>query len=254
MASLYNISSEILRIFENVENNEGEITDEEYNSLVIKQEELKTKLDCYVKAVKEFNASAAFCKTEKKSIDDRKKIYENRVLRLKKAMLDAVNNFGELGKNNKFIELESCRLYTKASTAVNVDEDRVNLFMTHFEKFLREVVNGDVLYTGEDVDLQGILDVINTNIKAEQEYGFVPFTLNDLTTFKIGIKSTATIYELFRSHKDAILEYAHNPFTSELSNETTKEDWKTIITVADEQGTAKPTMAELVKNESLIIK
>ena len=254
MASLYNISSEILRIFAHVENNEGEITDEEYNSLVIKQEELKTKLDCYVKAVKEFNASAAFCKTEKKSIDDRKKIYENRVLRLKKAMLDAVNNFGELGKNNKFIELESCRLYTKASTAVNVDEDRVNLFMTHFEKFLREVVNGDVLYTGEDVDLQGILDVINTNIKAEQEYGFVPFTLNDLTTFKIGIKSTATIYELFRSHKDAILEYAHNPFTSEISNETAKEDWKTIITVADEQGTAKPTMAELVKNESLIIK
>lgn len=254
MASLYNISSEILRIFENVENNEGEITDEEYNSLVIKQEELKTKLDCYVKAVKEFNASAAFCKTEKKSIDDRKKIYENRVLRLKKAMLDAVNNFGELGKNNKFIELESCRLYTKASTAVNVDEDRVNIFMTHFEKFLREVVNGDVLYTGEDVDLQGILDVINANIKAEQEYGFVPFTLNDLTTFKIGIKSTATIYELFRSHKDAILEYAHNPFTSEISNETAKEDWKTIITVADEQGTAKPTMAELVKNESLIIK
>lgn len=254
MASLYNISSEILRIFENVENNEGEITDEEYNSLVIKQEELKTKLDCYVKAVKEFNASAAFCKTEKKSIDDRKKIYENRVLRLKKAMLDAVNNFGELGKNNKFIELESCRLYTKASTAVNVDEDRVNLFMTHFEKFLREVVNGDVLYTGEDVDLQGILDVINTNIEAEQGYGFVPFTLNDLTTFKIGIKSTATIYELFRSHKDAILEYAHNPFTSEISNETAKEDWKTIITVADEQGTAKPTMAELVKNESLIIK
>lgn len=254
MASLYNISSEILRIFENVENNEGEITDEEYNSLVIKQEELKTKLDCYVKAVKEFNASAAFCKTEKKSIDDRKKIYENRVLRLKKAMLDAVNNFGELGKNNKFIELESCRLYTKASTAVNVDEDRVNLFMTHFEKFLREIVNGDVLYTGEDVDLQGILDVINTNIKAEQGYGFVPFTLNDLTTFKIGIKSTATIYELFRSHKDAILEYAHNPFTSEISNETAKEDWKTIITVADEQGTAKPTMAELVKNESLIIK
>lgn len=254
MASLYNISSEILRIFENVENNEGEITDEEYNSLVIKQEELKTKLDCYVKAVKEFNASAAFCKTEKKSIDDRKKVYENRVLRLKKAMLDAVNNFGEFGKNNKFIELESCRLYTKASTAVNVDEDRVNLFMTHFEKFLREVVNGDVLYTGEDVDLQGILDVINTNIKAEQKYGFVPFTLNDLTTFKIGIKSTATIYELFRSHKDAILEYAHNPFTSEISNETAKEDWKTIITVADEQGTAKPTMAELVKNESLIIK
>ena len=231
-----------------------EITDEEYNSLVIKQEELKTKLDCYVKAVKEFNASAAFCKTEKKSIDDRNIIYENRVLRLKKAMLDAVNNFGELGKNNKFIELESCRIYTKASTAVNVDEDRVNLFMTHFEKFLREVVNGDVLYTGEDVDLQGILDVINTNIKAEQEYGFVPFTLNDLTTFKIGIKSTATIYELFRSHKDAILEYAHNPFTSEISNETAKEDWKTIITVADEQGTAKPTMAELVKNESLIIK
>ena len=254
MASLYNISTDILRIFENVENNEGEITDEEYDSLIIKQEELKTKLDSYVKAVKEFNASAAFCKTEKKSIDDRKKVYENRVIRLKKAMLDAVNNFGEDGKNNKFIELDSCRLYTKSSVAVNVDEDRVNLFISHFEKFLRDIVNGDVLYTGADVDLQGILDVINANIKAEQEYGFVPFTLNDLTTFKIGIKTTATIYELFRNHKNAILEYAHNPFSSEISNETAKDDWKTIINVANEQGTAKPTMAEIIKNESLIIK
>ena len=161
MASLYNISSEILRIFENVENNEGEITDEEYNSLIIKQEELKTKLDCYVKAVKEFNASAAFCKTEKKSIDDRKKIYENRVLRLKKAMLDAVNNFGELGKNNKFIELESCRLYTKASTAVNVDEDRVNLFMTHFEKFLREERKFSDL---EALRRQISLDILQANL------------------------------------------------------------------------------------------
>ena len=253
MASLYNISNDILRIFENVENNDGEITNEEYNALIIKQEELKTKLDNYVKAVKEFNASAAFCKTEKKAIDDRKKLYENRVARLKDAMLGAVNSFGEEGKN-KFIELETCRLYTKNTIAVNVDENRVNLFMSYFEQYLREIVNGDVLYTGEDVDLQGILDAVNANIKAEQGDYFIPFTLNDLTTFKVGIKTTATVYELFRNHSHAIIEYGHNPFTSEISNETSKEDWKTIITVSEEQGTAKPTIAELVNNQSLIIK
>ena len=52
MSSLYNISNDILRIFNEVENNEGEITDEQYNELCIKQEELKEKLDRILKVLK----------------------------------------------------------------------------------------------------------------------------------------------------------------------------------------------------------
>ena len=44
MASLYQISEDILRIFNDVETNDGEITDEQYDALCIKQDELKEKL------------------------------------------------------------------------------------------------------------------------------------------------------------------------------------------------------------------
>ena len=42
MASLYEISNDILRIFNDVEVAEGEITDEQYDALQIKQEELSS--------------------------------------------------------------------------------------------------------------------------------------------------------------------------------------------------------------------
>ena len=60
MSSLYNISEDIYRIFDAIEAAEGEVTDEQYSELQIKQEELKEKLDSYVKAVKEFQANADF--------------------------------------------------------------------------------------------------------------------------------------------------------------------------------------------------
>lgn len=103
MASLYEISNDILRIFNDVEVAEGEITDEQYDALQIKQEELKEKLTNYVKAIKSWEVDEKALKDEKKRLNDRQTVFKNRIERLKKAMLEAVINFGETGKNNKFI-------------------------------------------------------------------------------------------------------------------------------------------------------
>ncbi len=254
MASLYNISNDIYRIFNSVELNDGEITDEQYDELCIKQEELKEKLDAYVKAVKEFQATADFCKKEKQSINDRQNVYRNRVERLKRAMLDAVQQFGEHGKNNMFIELPTCRLFTKSSKSIEIDEERVNILLSEFERYVRELVNSGIIYTGEDVDLQGILDSINANIIAEQGDSFEPYTLSDLTTLRVGIKTTASIYELFRHHKDALIEYTKNPLSCNINNESSKDDWKTIIELSKKGQVSAPTLATIVTNESLQIK
>ena len=64
MSSLYNISNDILRIFNEVEQAEGEITDEQYNDLCIKQEELRDKLDAYVKAIKTWQVDEQALKDE----------------------------------------------------------------------------------------------------------------------------------------------------------------------------------------------
>ena len=250
MSSLYYISQDIYRIFDAIESAEGEITDDQYSKLQIKQEELKEKLDAYVKAVKEFQANADFCKNEKKSINDRQNIYKNRVEKLKSAMLDAVNAFGEQGKSNKFIELPTCRIFTKTSKSIEADEIRLNILSKEFYRLICELVRNGVLYTGEDVDLQGILDVINANVIAEQGEGFEPFTIQDLIQCKLSISTTVSIYDCFRSNEYIIRHLVNNPINSKVDAEICKDDCKFIIENTDN----KLTIAKQVISNNLQIK
>lgn len=254
MASLYKISNDILRIFNDVEVGEGEITDDQYDALQIKQEELKEKLTNYVKAIKSWEVDEKALKDEKKRFNDRQTVFKNRIERLKNAALEAVLTFGEHGKSNMFIELPEFRLFSRQSTAIEIDEARVNIFLSEFERYVRELVGQGIIYTGEDVDLQGILDCINANVKAEKGDDFEPFTLTDLTTMRISVNTTMSIYELFRKGGDALSQYAKTPFNTTISNETVKDDWKTAISVAKQQETSMPTIAKEVVNQSLQIK
>lgn len=253
MSSLYQIQEDILRIFNDVEAAEGEITNELYDALMIKQEELKTKLDAYVKAIKSWEVDEKALKDEKKRFNDRQNVFKNRIERLKAAALEAVLNFGEQGKSNMFIELPTCRLFSRASQSIEVDEHRVRIFMEELERYVRELVTADILYSGKDVDLQGILDVINANVKATHGDSIKPFTLNDLITIKINISQTASVYDLFKSGL-ALNLYGKEPLYTKMEEVTAKEDWKTIIDSSKMTGTEPPTMAKVVVNQSLQIK
>lgn len=253
MSSLYQISEDILRIFNEVELNEGEITDDQYNALTIKQEELKTKLDAYIKAIKSWEADEKALKEEKKRFNDRQNIFKNRIERLKAAALQAVLTFGEQGKSNMFIELPTCRLFSRASKSVEIDESRISIFMEEFERYIRELVDADVLYAGKDVDLQGILDAINANCRATHGEDFEEFTLNDLIALKINVSQTASVYDLFKSGR-ALQLYGNEPIYTHMEVATSKDDWKTIIDSSKIAGTSAPTMAKVVVNQSLQIK
>lgn len=253
MSSLYQISEDILSIFNDVENAEGEITDEQYDVLCIKQEELKTKLDAYVKAIRSWEVDEKALKDEKKRFNDRQNVFKNRIERLKNAALQAVLAFGEQGKTNMFIELPNFRLFSRNSQAVEVDETRVRIFMEEFERYIRELVNADILYAGKDVDLQGILDCINANVRAIHGEEFELYTINDLIAMKINISQTASIYDLFKSGI-ALNLYGKEPIYTNMENVTSKDDWKTIIDSSKVAGTSAPTIAKIVTNTSLQIK
>lgn len=253
MSSLYQIQEDILRIFDAVETAEGEITDEQYDALIIKQEELNTKLDAYVKAIKSWEVDEKALKDEKKRFNDRQNVFKNRIERLKAAALQAVLTFGEQGKSNMFIELPTCRLFSRSSKSIEVDEQRIRIFMIEFERYVRELVSAGVLYAGKDVDLQGILDSINANVKAEQGEDFKPFTLNDLIAIKINISQTASIYDLFKSGL-ALNMYGQEPTYTEMEECTPKDDWKAIIESSKIANTSAPTLAKVVTNQSLQIR
>lgn len=254
MSSLYNISNDILRIFNEVEQAEGEITDEQYDELCIKQEELKEKLDSYVKAIKVWQVDEQALKDEKKRFNDRQNVYKNRIERLKKAMLEAVINFGETGKNNKFIELPNVRIFTKNTKSVEFNESRINILINKFRDLIRELVQQGILYTGEDVDLIGILDSINTQCIAEYGEDFSPFSISDLEYLTINISYSNTIGELLRNNPDILNHIGKDMFNTEITNETSKDEIKNVINVCSKLEQDQPTVAIIVNNQSIQFK
>lgn len=279
--SLYTIEENLLRIFADIEANEGEITDELFAELNLTKENLNAKLENYVKAIRSWEAEAESAKVEANKLVANAEVKTNRVKRLKLAMLSAVQVFGMNGKSgNKVIDLPNYKLFTKGSQSTEVDNKRISKLIEEFERFVRELVENDVLYTGSDVELQGILDVINTNCKAEYDnesitdlefdlegllnkVEFIPYTLADLITIKIKISTTRSIYDLFRNGKDILVMYSNNPTISTIQDTTPKDDWKTAIGIADSMNVnlkesdikyTSPTVAKIVKNTSIQIK
>ena len=68
MASLYNISMELENLFAQIEEQEGEVTEEQLKELEITENNLLEKVDNYVKVIKEYKNSSEFCKKEKENI------------------------------------------------------------------------------------------------------------------------------------------------------------------------------------------
>lgn len=254
MSSLYNISNDILSIFNEVEQAEGEITDEQYDKLCIKQEELKEKLDSYVKAIKVWQVDEQALKDEKKRFNDRQNVYKNRIERLKKAMLEAVINFGETGKNNKFIELPNVRIFTKNTQSVEFNDLRINILINKFRDLIRELVQQGILYTGEDVDLIGILDSINAQCIAEYGEDFSPFNISDLKYLTINISYSNTIVELLRNNPDILNHIGKDMFNTEITNGTSKDEIKNVINVCSKLEQDQPTVAIIVNNQSIQFK
>lgn len=253
MATLYEISQDIIDIFNIIESNDGEITDEMYNDLCIKQEDLKYKLDGYVKAIKEFEADADLCKKEKQRIADRQNIYKNRVEKLKEALLTAVENFGEEGKSNKFIECPTYRVFTRKSKSIEFDENRIRILINEFNRYVCELYSNGVLYVGEDVDILGILDAINANVKAEQGDTFIPFTIHDLFNIKLNIKFNYSIYDLF-SKNENVLKSIATSFNYTIENGTDKSNIKYIFADDKFNEENKITFAEQITKNTLQIK
>lgn len=249
--SLYSIQKDLIDLFNHIEENDGEITDAQIEYLEIKQEELADKLEKYRKAVLEWKADAAACKDEEKRIATRRKIYENRVERLKKSMLTAVKMFGEDTKSGgKCIELTTSKLSTRKTKSTAVYEERAKLFANYFREFLDEVYSQGILETGDEVDLHGVLDIINANLKAEHGDIYSPFTIGDLFV-KYNVTTKVSLADIMKHDVIANLLNTY-PFETNIELGASKEELKSDILGYDADN--RTSMAEIVENESLMIK
>ena len=254
MASIYNISSDLLELFQVIEDQEGEITEEQEKLLEIKEEELSDKLQKYAQAVRQFELDINSCKEEEKRIKARRDIYTKRIERLKKVMLDAVQVFGKETKSgSKYIELPTMRLGTRNSTSVTLDEYREQEIIDRTIQYVDELMD-EGIFDIDNFDMEGFLQALNANYKAEFDANpfnadkeFIPITANDLISIKCKFVFDGKLIDLLRN-EPLIAEHNATYIDSSCECNTSKTEMKEIL------NDKKVTFAELNNNVSLTMK
>ena len=204
MASLYNISQDILAIYDKIDQQEGEIFPEDEQALMITKEEFKEKLTGYNGYIGELNSNIDACKKEEARIKALRKSYEGRLDTTKKVVLTAVQQFGTPTKNGGWaIEFPTFKFSTRRSEVVVEDKLRLEYLEKELNRLIRELYINGMLNPNIKWDIQGLCDTLNANIKAEMEMNgeesiFVPFTPMDLDLIDIDIECTSKISNLFR--------------------------------------------------------
>lgn len=194
--SLYRISADLQELYEELENNGGELTPEIEDKLTIRQSELSTKLDNYVKMVKHCEMFIEACKAEKSRIDNIKKRYENMAKRFKESMATAVEKFGDTNKSgNKFIDLGMCRLTAMDSSAVDIDTEVPEKIVSYALSYLSEQYNESPANVSEKSEtfMAGMLDYINACMEKD---GRKKVEFGDVANLPVTVSISSTLGEV----------------------------------------------------------
>lgn len=248
MANLYEIEQELLDIYNELEENGGELTPELEEKLLLTQDNFKTKLNGYVNVINEITSKIDACKTEEKRISTLRKSREKSINRLKEIVQRCVINFGNINKSGNYsIELDTCKLATRGSDTLEFDEQKIEdlIYCVHRYVF-NYTINPES--TPQEI-LNGINGIYINNILAPRGVDIsdvILFTLDDLAIFKFNITFNMNANLLLTD--DKFCHCINNYISVKFENGTMKSDVKDIIRDCD------ITIAHNVRNHNLQIK
>lgn len=248
MANLYEIEQELLDIYNELEENGGELTPELEEKLLLTQDNFKTKLNGYVNVINEITSRIDACKTEEKRISTLRKSREKSINRLKEIVQRCVINFGDINKNGNYsIELDTCKLATRGSDSLEFDEQRIEDLIYCIHRYIMDY-NINPESTPKEI-LNNINNRYAIHVLAKRGVSIndaILFTLDDLSLFRINITFNTNANLLLTDTK--LCDSISNYINAKLENGTMKIDIK------DHMRDCDITIAHNVRNHNLQIK
>lgn len=164
--NLFQIQAELQDIILQLE--EGEATDELIAKLGVTEENLKDKIAAYLQVIKRYQADVNECKQEKDRVNQIQKVRNNVCERLKKMVLEAVLQFGSIGKSgNRVIEGSTYKVYSTIRNTVVVDSIYVADIIRHFVSIVTEYLSSTEIQEGLDLDY--LAKLISKYMEAEKQ-------------------------------------------------------------------------------------
>lgn len=124
MSNIYQLSSELRDLFYVIEEADGEITEEISQKLAIAEEQLGDKIMSYYGVIQELKGKNGIIKDEQSRLSQMAQRNEKIIDRLRLVILDAVNEFGYVGKTgNKKLDLDTLKLWTTERESVEIEDE-----------------------------------------------------------------------------------------------------------------------------------
>lgn len=255
--NLFQISRDYLNILDELELNGGELTPELEEALAVTQENFRTKLGNYRKLIANTEGEIQIVAEEIARLQGTKKTKDNTVKKLKERMLEAVVLFGDDGKTgNKIVSLPDCKIFTRNTKVVELDEEKANLLLELFIDWYRELWDNDMLISpdGNSITINPT-DCINEINKRAHERNLVyedfNFTVDDLCLISVEFTTKLYAVDLLKSSNQSII---NNYFEQEHISNIKKDISKTLTKSIIEDTNCEVHIAKMGTNISLQIK
>lgn len=254
MTNIYNIQQSLFSIFDELEENGGELTPELEEQLNITQEQFKSKIKDYSNVIKMLESDIVAIKEEKARLSDLQKSKEKAIERLKKIMVEAIENFGDTTKSGgKYVDYGTGKVSVRNSQAIEVEEDSVNRFVNRLITSLKWYNENNQLHNGL-VDPIDVIAFANSKTQEEEDDNVEVdlYDTKDTENLAISVDLDIDIPTLLTTEKGinlakALLDY--NIFSIKA-----KADKKGIKDEAKSEQHYMPVFAKLVTNKSISIK
>lgn len=244
--SIFTIKEDLLSIFEEIEDNCGELTPELQEKLTIAEDELKDKVEDYVNVIKSIDVDLKAIKEEQQRL---KQLYEHKEKvqnKLKDIVIDAITQFGNVKKSGvSYIDYGTGEVSVRITQVLKVNEDLIKYVGDSLQRMItynKEINQLDVYDRIDDSSI--ITDIAqNTDIGVSKA---------DIDNINIDLAITIPMKDLSNGDGyNIIKEVAKYSNFYKLSPSVSKSIIKKDL---QENGSCMPNLAKLDENKSLNIK
>lgn len=250
MSNIYQIKQELLSIFDELEENGGELTEELEQRLAVSQEDFKDKIESYTNVIKSLESDITAIKTEQKRLKELADRKDNTINRLKSVIIDAIEMFGDTKKSGvKYLDYGTGQVSIRQTKAVDVDKDVANAITKGIVLMLENLYNNNQVDVVGELDQIDLLDIIASNPVEETSYKLNSSDLNS-SNVEISLKvpvsdlTNGTAYTALKEIIGYTRDYSINTVIS-------KTELKKKL---EENGACAPHLAKLVTNKNISIK
>lgn len=250
--NIFQIQQELLSIYEELEENGGELTPELDEALAITQESFKDKVKSYTEIIKLLDNDITAIKEEQKRLQELSKRKTKVITKLKEIIVNAIEQFGDTKKTGaKYLDYGIGQVSIKNTEAVELCDDTLNTITDCIDWTISNIQRNNQLGVIDGLSKEDLIDTYKLLAK-HRELVLDSITEDDLNHTTLSMSVDIPVKDLFtNTGYDIVKTVLQNGKLCKFTPHVSKTELKTEL---KENIYCAPNVARLVKNKSIIIK